>query len=143
MKVTHPIPKAIGCYMKVLRNSAGLRSKSMSLDEVESATGITKAVLSNIESGTTKNPPFTMIVLLCKLYGVNPSSLTTMYPKKNSRHTRAIERFWTVLNDDERDAFAVQVEDAVTNHVETGSFDTAVVERHIGVLTGARTPGDY
>ena len=56
---------AIGLYLKSLRDT-----RSLSLREIERKTGVSNAVLSQIESGQVKRPSPETLYKLAELYGV-------------------------------------------------------------------------
>ena len=51
--------------------------KHLNLREVEGITGLSNALVSQIENGRIKNPSFHSIVSLCSLYGIEAKSLIT------------------------------------------------------------------
>lgn len=53
--------------------------KHLSLREVEGITGLSNALISQVENGRIKNPSFHSIVSLCSLYGVKAESLIAQH----------------------------------------------------------------
>jgi transcriptional regulator with XRE-family HTH domain len=51
------------------------RVKGLTLRDVERATGVSNAYLSQIETGTIKEPGFTTVATLLKFYGIEVSDL--------------------------------------------------------------------
>lgn len=56
---------------------AGRERKHLSLREVEGLTGLSNALISQVENGHIKNPSFYSIVSLCALYGIDALTLIT------------------------------------------------------------------
>ncbi len=56
---------------------AGREQKHLSLREVEGLTGLSNALISQVENGHIKNPSFHSIVALCALYGIEATSMFT------------------------------------------------------------------
>lgn len=85
---------AVGVYLRSLRNT-----KSLSLREVERKTGVSNAVLSQIESGQVKRPSPHTLYKLAELYGVPYEVLMdrTGYPVP-SRISEGAQSAQTVLN---------------------------------------------
>lgn len=52
--------------------------KHLSLREVEGLTGLSNALISQVENGIIKNPSFHSIVSLCTLYGLSANSMMTL-----------------------------------------------------------------
>ena len=54
--------------------------KHLSLREVEGITGLSNALISQVENGRIQNPSFHSIVSLCSLYGISPETMTKQQP---------------------------------------------------------------
>jgi len=134
MKISHPLPQQIGTCLKDLRKSAGVRSAGLSLEQAARAVGISPSLLSGIENGASKGTPFTTVVMLCRLYGLHPCGLTTLYPALGGRQERAIEHFWTVLDDKQREHIAGQIELLVADNIDDGELNSDIVMGNIAPL---------
>lgn len=64
-------PSGICERIKKARNNI----PKLSLRDVEKITGISNALLSQIETGKIKSPSFSTIAKLCSLYGIKMESL--------------------------------------------------------------------
>ena len=60
---------------KILK--AGRERKHLSLREVEGLTGLSNALISQVENGHIKTPSFHSIVSLCAIYGIDALTLIT------------------------------------------------------------------
>jgi len=54
----------------------GRKSKRLSLRDVETITGISNALISQMETGKIKHPSFGNVMSLCDVYGIEPRRLT-------------------------------------------------------------------
>ncbi|CAI82363.1 helix-turn-helix domain-containing protein [Dehalococcoides mccartyi] len=84
----------VGVYLRSLRDTKGL-----SLREVERKSGVSNAVLSQIESGQVKRPSPTTLYKLAELYGVPYDELMSRagYPVP-SRHVNETQTAQVVFN---------------------------------------------
>lgn len=57
--------------------------KGMTLREVEKATGISNAFISQIETGKAKDVSFTNAIILCDLYGITLERLANTMRKEH------------------------------------------------------------
>jgi HTH-type transcriptional regulator, competence development regulator len=61
----------IGRILREAREDAGY-----SLRMAERATGVSNALISQVETGHIKKPSFDTVIKLCDVYGIKPSKLT-------------------------------------------------------------------
>ena len=134
----HSFPAKIGVVLKSLRETAGIRSQGMTLEQVANAIDFSAAMLGQIEQGKAKTPAFVTVVLLARLYGIHPCGLTTMYPRLTSRHQRAMEHFWTVLTDEQRDDIVGQIELKVADNIDAGELASAIVTGELDSIYGPK-----
>jgi len=60
----------IGDLMRLHRQNS-----HFTLREVEAATGISNAYISQLETGKVKSPGIDMVIKLCDIYGINVSDI--------------------------------------------------------------------
>jgi len=96
----------IGVYLRSLRDTMGL-----SLREVERKSGVSNAVLSQIESGQVKRPSPTTLYKLSQLYGVPYEDLMARsgYPMPSRQNGEVqsaqavFNRLGTITEDEEQE----------------------------------------
>lgn len=127
MHVPHPFPKVVANYLARLRLQAGRDSLPLAVEDVADQVGISYSSLRRIENGSNQSAPFTTIAMLARFYGVHSCGLTAYYPALSHPQETAMEKYWTVLTDEQRDIIVGNIENFVDVQKKAGVFSEPII----------------